>query len=211
MIDLYFWPTPNGHKITLFLEEAMLPYRLVPVDIDKGEQFAPTFLNLNPNNKIPVIVDHEASTRANPHIVFESGAILVYLAEKTGRFLSADPLSRYQTLQWLFWQVGGLGPMAGQAHHFRHYALERVPYAIERYTNEVARLYSVLERALMGHEFIAGEFSITDMAIYPWIYRHAKQGQDLAEFPRLASWFNSIKARPATKRAYEKGEQIVSS
>lgn len=211
MIDLYFWPTPNGHKITLFLEEAMLPYRFVPVDIDKGEQFAPAFLSLNPNNKIPVIVDHAPGTRANPHIVFESGAILVYLAEKTGRFLSADPLSRYQTLQWLFWQVGGLGPMAGQAHHFRHYAVERVPYAIQRYTNEVARLYSVLERALMGQEFIAGEFSITDMAIYPWIYRHAKQGQDLAEFPRLASWFNSIAARPATKRAYEKGEQIVSS
>lgn len=209
MIDLYYWPTPNGHKITLFLEEAGLPYRMKPVDIGRGEQFAPDFLAISPNNRIPAIVDHQPADGGPPLSVFESGAILVYLAEKTGRFLPASGRQRVRTLEWLFWQIGGLGPMAGQAHHFLQYAPERCPYAEKRYVDEVGRLYAVLDRRLGESRFVAGEeYSIADMACYPWIVSHARQNQDLDAFPALARWFRSIAERPATIRAYAWKDRI---
>ncbi len=209
MIDLYYWPTPNGHKITLFLEEAGLPYRIVPVDIGRGAQFAPEFLEIAPNNRIPAIVDHEPADGGPPLSVFESGAILVYLAEKTGRFLPPGGRGRVRTLEWLFWQVGGLGPMAGQAHHFLHYAPEPCPYAEKRYVDEVGRLYAVLDRRLEKVPFLAGEaYGIADMACYPWIVSYARQNQDLDAFPRLARWFRAIGERPATVRAYAWREKI---
>lgn len=209
MIDLYYWPTPNGHKITLFLEEVGLPYRIVPIDIGRGDQFRPEFLTIAPNNRIPAIVDHEPADGGPPLSLFESGAILLYLADKTGRFLPADPRGRAEVLQWLFWQMGGLGPMAGQAHHFRHYAPEPIPYAIERYTKEVGRLYAVLDRRLADRPFLAGEdYTIADMAAYPWIVPHERQGQKLEDFPNLARWFRTIEARPATHRAYELGPKF---
>jgi GST-like protein len=209
MIDLHYWPTPNGHKITLFLEEAALPYRIVPVDIGKGEQFAPDFLKIAPNNRMPAIVDHEPADRRTPVSLFESGAILLYLAEKTGRFLPADLRGRAEALQWLFWQMGGLGPMAGQNHHFSQYAPEKIPYAIERYVKETNRLYGVLDRRLADHAFVAGEeYSIADMAIYPWIVPHQRQGQRLEDFPNVARWFAAIARRPATVAAYALGEKI---
>ncbi len=208
MIDLYYWPTPNGQKIRVFLEEADLPYRIIPVDIGKGDQFKPEFLAISPNNKMPAIVDHELfdhqSTKGGaPLSLFESGAILLYLAGKSGRFMPVDQRAHYEALQWLFWQVAGLGPMAGQAGHFRVYAPEPVPYGIERYTNEVARLYGVLDRRLEGREYIAGDYSIADMAVYPWIVPHRAHGQDLADFPNIARWFASIKARPAVIKVFE--------
>jgi len=203
MLDVYYWGTPNGLKIKLFLEEAALPYRIIPVDIGKGEQFRPEFLRISPNNRIPAIVDNEPADGGPPLSLFESGAILLYLAEKIGRFIPADVRGRAQVLQWLFWQVGGLGPMAGQNGHFRHYAPEQVPYAIERYTKETNRLYGVLGRQLEGREYIAGDYSIADMASYPWIVSHERHGQNLDEFPSLKSWFHRIRARPATVRAYE--------
>ena len=210
MIDLHYWPTPNGHKITLFLEEAGLPYRLFPVDISKGQQFEKAFLAISPNNKIPAIVDHEPADGGAPFALFESGAILAYLASKTGRFLPAEPRQRAVVLQWLFWQMGGLGPMAGQNHHFSQYAPEKIPYAIERYVKETSRLYAVLDRQLEGRAFVTGsEYSIADMAIYPWIVPHERQGQDLATFPDLKRWFESVRERPATVRAYQKGAGIV--
>lgn len=209
MIDLYYWPTPNGHKITLFLEEAGLPYRIVPVDIGRGRQFDPEFLKISPNNRIPAIVDHEPPDGGGPLSLFESGAILVYLAEKTGKFLPADLRGRKTTLEWLFWQVGGLGPMAGQAHHFLHYAPERIPYAIERYVKEVARLYAVLDRRLEGRRFIVGDdYTIADMACYPWIVPHERQNQNLDDHPNLKRWFEEIRERPATKRAYARAKEV---
>lgn len=203
MIDLYYWTTPNGHKITLFLEESGLPYRILPINIGKGEQFQPDFLRIAPNNRIPAIVDTDPAGGGEPVSVFESGAILLYLAEKSGRFLSADPRVRMDTLQWLFWQMGGLGPMAGQNHHFVQYAPENLPYAIERYVKETARLYAVLDKRLADRDFIAGpDYSIADMACYPWIVPHARQRQDLDSFPNLKRWFEAIQQRPATQRAY---------
>ena len=210
MIDLHYWPTPNGHKITLFLEEAGLEYRIHPVNIGKGEQFAPAFLKIAPNNRMPAIVDTDPLDGGEPISIFESGAILLYLAEKTGRFLPADARGRYDVIQWLMWQMGGLGPMAGQNGHFNIYAPEKVPYAIERYVNETNRLYGVLDRRLEGREFIAGDYSIADMASYPWIVPHEAHQQDLADFPNLKRWFDAIAARPATIAAYAKGAEVQS-
>lgn len=208
MIDLHYWPTPNGHKITMFLEETGTPYQIFPVNIGKGEQFQPDFLKIAPNNRMPAIVDHAPLDGGAPISVFESGAILVYLAEKTRQFLSPDLRVRMQTLEWLFWQMGGLGPMAGQNHHFNIYAPEKLPYAIHRYVNETNRLYAVLNRQLQGRDFIAGDYSIADMAAYPWIVPHKVQGQDLDNFPNLKRWFETIHARPATIRAYEAGRKL---
>ncbi|HEY6853782.1 MAG TPA: glutathione binding-like protein [Gemmatimonadales bacterium] len=210
MIDLYYWPTPNGHKITLFLEETGIEYRICPVDIGRGEQFKPDFLQISPNNKIPAIVDNDPVDRGAPLPVFESGSILVYLADKCGRFLPREPRPRSEVLTWLFWQMGGLGPMAGQNHHFSQYAPEKIPYAIDRYVKETSRLYAVLDGRLARRPFVAGEYSIADMAIYPWIVPHERQGQRLEDFPHVKRWFESIRARPATARAYEKGKPFVS-
>ncbi|RYZ65129.1 MAG: thiol:disulfide oxidoreductase [Proteobacteria bacterium] len=210
MIDLYYWTTPNGHKVTMFLEEASLPYKIVPVNISVGEQFEPDFLTIAPNNRIPAIVDRapEAST-SKPVSLFESGAILLYLADKTKKFIPQSTEGRAETLQWLFWQMAGLGPMAGQNHHFVQYAPEKIPYAITRYVNETNRLYGVLNKRLADREFVAGsEYTIADMAIYPWIVPHEKQKQNLADFPHLKNWFEKIKARPATVRAYELAKTI---
>ncbi|AQT08031.1 glutathione binding-like protein [Pseudomonas protegens] len=209
MIDLYYWTTPNGHKISLFLEEAGLPYTLYPVNIGLGEQFKPEFLKIAPNNRIPAIVDHQPTDGGQPLSLFESGAILLYLAEKTGQFLPQDLRGRQEALQWLFWQMGGLGPMAGQNHHFSQFAPEKIPYAIKRYVDETARLYGVLDRRLANRKFVAGsDYSIADMAIYPWIASYKKQSQKLEDFPHLQRWFNSIQARPATERAYALVEQV---
>jgi GST-like protein len=208
MIDLHYWPTPNGHKITLFLEETGLPYRIIPVNIGTGEQFKPDFLKIAPNNRMPAIVDHEPADGGAPISVFESGAILLYLAEKTGRFGGDTMRARAEVNQWLMWQMGGLGPMLGQNHHFRNYAPEKVPYAINRYLNETNRLYGVLDRRLADRPFVAGDdYTIADMASYPWILPEA-QGQDLSEFQNIARWHAAIKARPATERAYAKGKEI---
>jgi GST-like protein len=206
MIDLHYWPTPNGHKITIFLEEAGLAYRIHPVDIGKGDQFAPAFLAISPNNRIPAIVDQAPADGGGAISVFESGAILLYLAEKTGKFVPADPRGRVRALEWLFWQVGGLGPMAGQNHHFRNYAPEKIPYAIDRYVNETNRLYGVLDRRLADHEFLAGEYSIADMACYPWVAPYERQGQNLDDFKNVKRWFEHMRSRPAVVRAYAKGE-----
>lgn len=209
MIDLYYWPTPNGHKVTLFLEEAGIPYTLHGINIGKGEQFTPEFLAISPNNKMPAIVDNAPKDGSGSVALFESGAILLYLAEKTGQFLPTDAHGRNEVLQWLFWQVGGLGPMAGQTHHFRNYAPEKIPYAVDRYVNETNRLYGVLNKRLADRAFVAGEaYSIADMAIYPWIVPFEAQGQDLAEFPNVHRWFDAIAARPATTRAYARGPEI---
>lgn len=208
MIDLYYWTTPNGHKITLFLEEAGLPYQLLPINISKGEQFGADFLKIAPNNRIPAIVDHAPADGGEPISLFESGAILLYLAEKTGEFIPADLRGRTEVLQWLFWQMGGLGPMAGQNHHFSQYAEEKIPYAIDRYVRETARLYDVLDRRLSDRPYVAGDYSIADMACYPWIVPHERQGQRLDHFPHLKRWFDAIQARPATVRAYAKADQI---
>lgn len=208
MIDVYYWPTPNGHKITISLEETGLPYRIVPVNIGRGEQFKPDFLAISPNNRMPAIVDDAPGDGKSALSVFESGAILLYLAEKTGRFLPAELRVRYDVLQWLFWQVAGLGPMAGQNHHFSNYAPEKLPYAVERYVKETSRLYAVLDARLAGREFIGGEYSIADMASYPWIVPHQRQQQNLSEFPNLKRWFETIRERPAVVRAYEKGKQV---
>lgn len=203
MIDLYYWTTPNGHKITLFLEEAGVAYRLVPVNISEGDQFKPEFLKISPNNRIPAMVDTDTGTS-----LFESGAILEYLADKTGKFLG----ERWETLQWLYWQMAGLGPMAGQNHHFSQYAPEKIPYAIERYRDETSRLYRVLNTRLADRAFVAGnEYTIADMAIYPWIVPYEKQGQKLEDFPNLKKWFEKIAARPATVRAYARAKEINSN
>lgn len=208
MIDLYYWTTPNGHKITIFLEEAALRYRILPVNISAGDQFKPEFLKISPNNRIPALVDHDPIEPGPPVSVFESGAILVYLAEKTGRFLPKDLRGRVEVLQWLFWQMGGLGPMAGQNHHFSQYAPEKITYAIERYVKETSRLYAVLDKRLADREFVAGAYSIADMAAYPWIVPHERQGQMLGDFPNLRRWFERIRERPAVKRAYARAQEI---
>ncbi|NJO44015.1 MAG: thiol:disulfide oxidoreductase [Cyanobacteria bacterium RU_5_0] len=206
MIELYYWTTPNGHKITLFLEEAGLSYTLVPINIGAGDQFKPEFLAISPNNRIPAIVDHEPTEGGDPISVFESGAILLYLAEKTGTLIPTAIRDRVEVLQWLFWQMGGLGPMAGQNHHFSQYAPEKIPYAIDRYVNETGRLYAVLDKRLSDREFVAGDYSIADIAIYPWIVPYERQGQKLEAFPNVQRWFATIGTRPATLRAYEKAE-----
>lgn len=208
MYDVYFWTTPNGYKVLMFAEEAGLDYTIKPVNIGRGEQFEPEFLKISPNNRMPALVDHAPADGGEPLSVFESGAILLYLADKTGRFIPQDLRGRVRALEWLFWQMGGLGPMAGQNHHFAHYAPEKIPYAIERYVGETARLYAVLDKQLRGRDYIAGEYSIADMASYPWIVSHERQGQDLNDFPDLKAWFERIRARPATVRAYEKGQAV---
>ncbi len=203
MIDLYFWPTPNGLKLKLFLEEAALPYRAIAVDLGKGEQHRPEFLKVSPNNKIPALVDHNPSDGGAPLSLFESGAMLLYLADKSGKFIPSDVRGRAEVLQWLFWQVGGLGPMAGQNGHFRVYAPTEIAYAIERYSKEVNRLYGVMNQRLADREFLAGSYSIADIACYPWIVPYKPQGQNLDDFPHLKRWFNAIAARPATVRTYQ--------
>ena len=205
MIDLYYFPSPNGLKIGIMLEECGLPYQLIPVDIGSGEQFRPEYLALNPNNKIPTIVDRETDICA-----FESGAILIYLADKSKQFLPTSVVERIEVLNWLFWQVGGLGPMAGQAHHFRAFASETVPYGIERYTNEVNRLYGVMNRRLAEVEYLAGDYSIADIACWPWIVSHERQGQDLDDFANVKRWFEAVRERPGVMRGFALGhEQMV--
>lgn len=208
MIDLYYWTTPNGHKITMFLEESGLPYTIHPINIGQGDQFKPEFLRIAPNNRIPAIVDQAPQDGGEPISLFESGAILQYLAEKTGQFLSADLRVRTETLQWLYWQMGGLGPMAGQNHHFNVYAPVKIDYAIDRYVRETGRLYGVLNKHLEQRDFIAGDYSIADMASYPWIVSHQRQSQNLDDFPHLKRWFQRIGERPATRSAYALVEQI---
>jgi GST-like protein len=208
MIDLYYWTTPNGHKITLFLEEAGLEYTIKPVNIGKGEQFDSAFLKISPNNRIPAIVDHAPADGGKAISVFESGAILLYLAGKTGQFLPKDLRGQVQVLEWLMWQMGGLGPMAGQNHHFSIYAPEKIPYAIDRYVKETSRLYGVLNKRLAGRDFILGkQYTIADMAAYPWIIPE-RQGQDIADFPNLRRWHAAIRARPATIRAYARAKEV---
>ena len=207
MIDLYYWPTPNGHKITTFLEETGLPYAIKAVNIGRGEQFAADFLCIAPNNRIPAIVDHAPADGGARLSLFESGAILEYLAEKTGLFLPPDLRGRWECLQWLYWQKAGLGPMAGQTHHFRLYASEKIPYAIERYVGETGRLYAVLNKRLADREFVAGAYTIADMACYPWI-RPERQGQDIDDFPHLKRWHTEVAARPAVQRAYARAETV---
>ncbi len=207
-IDLYYWPTPNGRKLTIFLEEAELPYNVVPVDIAAGDQFEPEFLRISPNNKIPAIVDPEGPD-GEPISLFESGAILIYLAEKTGRFLPSSSRKRYAVLQWLMFQMGHVGPMLGQAHHFRKYANEEIPYAVERYTNEAARLYRVIDRRLAETSFIAGdEYTIADMAIFPWLRSHENQGQSLEDYPNLKRWYEGVESRPAVRRGLDVGKEL---
>ncbi len=208
MIDLFYWPTPNGQKILMFLEEADVPHKIIPVNIGQGEQFDPAFLKISPNNKMPAIIDHDPVDHKGPLSLFESGAILLYLAEKTGKFMPQNIRGRCETLQWLFWQVSGLGPMAGQNHHFTQYASEQIPYAIARYVNETARLYAVLDKQLAHREFISETYSIADMACYPWIVPHEKQRQDLNDFPNVHRWFKTIEARIATQRTYAIGDEI---
>lgn len=203
MIDLYYWTTANGHKITIFLEETGLPYQITPVDIGRGEQFLPYFLSIAPNNRIPAIVDDDPADGGPPLSVFESGAILLYLAEKTGRLIPQDLRGRSEAAQWVFWQMGGLGPMAGQNHHFRHAAPEQIAYAVERYTNETNRLYGVLNKRLADREYLAGpDYSIADIASYPWIVPWRRHGQSLDDFPHLRRWFEAIGEREAVARAY---------
>lgn len=207
-IELYYWPTPNGHKISIFLEEAELPYDVVPINIGAGDQFEPEFLEISPNNKMPAIVDPDGPD-GEPISIFESGAILLYLAEKTGRFFPQAPHDKYRVLQWLMFQMGSVGPMLGQAHHFRQYAPDEIPYAIERYTSEAARLYGVMDNRLSEAEFFAGsEYTIADMAVYPWVVPHENQGQDMDDYPHLQRWYEAIKARPAVRRGLEVGEEM---
>ncbi|HEX5353745.1 MAG TPA: glutathione S-transferase C-terminal domain-containing protein [Rhodanobacteraceae bacterium] len=209
MIDLYYWPTPNGHKITMFLEEAGLPYTLKPVDIGKGDQFKPGYLEISPNSKMPAIVDHHPVDGGAPLSVFESGAILVYLAGKTGKFIPGDARGRITSLEWLFWQMGGLGPMTGQYGHFSVYAPEKIPYAMERYRNEAERLLDVLNRRLAGRAFITGDdYTIADMACYPWIDPYSKAPLDLQPFAEVRRWRDAIAIRPATQRAYARGPEV---
>ena len=208
MIDLHYWTTPNGHKVTIFLEETGLPYRIIPVNISKGDQFKPEFLTISPNNRIPAIVDHKPKDGGKPISVFESGAILLYLAERTGMFLNSDSRRKTEVMQWLFWQMGGLGPMAGQNHHFSQYAPEKLPYAIDRYVKETNRLYGVLNKRLADRQFVADHYSIADMAIYPWVVPYERQGQKLEDFPHLKRWFEAMRDRAAVKRAYAKAQEI---
>ncbi len=203
MIDLYYWTTPNGHKITIFLEEAQLDYKIKLVNIGKGEQFAPEFLKISPNNRIPAIIDHSPVDGGEPISIFESGAILLYLARKINQFLPTDIRGEMEVMQWLFWQMGGLGPMLGQNHHFNQYAPEKIPYAINRYVKETERLYGVLDKHLQDRNYIAKDYSIADMAVYPWIVPHERQQQNLADFPNIKRWFETVQNRPAVQKAYE--------
>jgi GSH-dependent disulfide-bond oxidoreductase len=198
MIDLYFWPTPNGQKVSIFLEETGLPYNVIPINIGKGDQFEPKFLEVSPNNKIPAIVDHEGPG-GKPISIFESGAILMYLAEKTGKFMPADTRGRWQVTEWVMFQMGTVGPMLGQANHFRNYAPEKLQYAIDRYTNESKRIFNVMDRRLTGRDYLAGEYSIADMACWPWIVTR-KKGGEYDEFVNLNRWADAIGERPAVKR-----------
>jgi len=209
-IELYYWPTPNGWKITIMLEELGVPYTVKYVNIGKGDQFEPSFLKIAPNNRMPAIIDPEGPG-GQPISVFESGAILQYLGRKFGKFYPADERRRVEVEEWLFWQVGGLGPMAGQAHHFRKYAPEKVPYGIDRYTKEVNRLYGVMNKRLAGRDYLAGDYSIADMASIGWIKPYEDQGQDLADFPYLKRWFEAVMARPAVERALAVGEESASN
>jgi len=209
MIDLYYWPTPNGHKVTLMLEETGLPYQIQPVNIGAGDQFTPAFLAISPNNKMPALVDHQPTDGGAPQSVFESGAILLYLAEKTGRFLPADSRGRVAVLEWLFWQMAGLGPMSGQMGHFNVYAPDKIPYAIERYNNEVRRLHGVMDKRLAQTAYLGGEaYSIADMTSYPWIGAYDTLPVDFDAFPNLKRWHDAIAARPATQRAYALREKV---
>lgn len=209
-MKLYTWPTPNGYKVAIFLREAKIPYEAVGVNISQGDQFKPDFLKLTPNNKIPALFDDAPKISAEPVVLFESGCILEYLADKTGQFLAAiGTKERYLTLQWLYWQMAGLGPMLGQNHHFSSYAPEKIPYAIDRYMNETKRLYTVLDHQLEKSDYVSGkDYTIADMAIYPWIVAHPKQGQNLDDYPALKAWFAKIKERPAVVEAYEEGKAL---
>ncbi|WP_416897534.1 MAG: glutathione binding-like protein [Minwuia sp.] len=203
MIELYTWGTPNGRKISVMLEECRLDYQVYPVDISKDEQFDPDFLKISPNNKIPAIIDSDGP-EGRPISVFETGAILIYLAQKTGKFLPADPRGFTDTMQWLMWQMGGAGPMMGQAHHFRRFAPEKIPYAIDRYTNETRRLYGVADKQLANHDWLAADqYTIADIATFPWIARHEWQGMELEDFPNLKRWYDTIWARDAVKKGFE--------
>lgn len=208
MIDLYYWTTPNGHKISIFLEEAGMEYRTIPIHIGRGDQFGEAFLKISPNNKIPAIVDHNPVDGGAPLSLFESGAILEYLAEKTGKFLSKDLRQRWDTLQWLYWQMGGFGPMLGQNHHFKQYAPEKIDYAIDRYVKESERLYGVLDDLLADRDYMAGEYSIADMATYPWAKGWEKQGQDIDSLPNVKRWLDAIGERAAVQRAYALADEI---
>jgi GST-like protein len=208
MIDLHYWPTPNGWKISIALEELGLPYKVVPVNIGRGEQFKPEFLAISPNNRMPAIVDHSPADGGKPLSVFESGAILLYLADKTGRLCPKDLRGRTEVHEWLMWQMGGLGPMSGQANHFRNYAPEKIQYGIDRYTNETNRLYGVLDKRLAGREFICGDFSIADCASWPWLLSHERIGQNLNEFPNLKRWYDSTKERPSVRRGIDVGKEL---
>jgi GSH-dependent disulfide-bond oxidoreductase len=208
MIELHYWTTPNGHKIVIFLEETGLPYKIVPVNIGKGDQFKKEFLTISPNNRIPAMIDHAPADGGAPVPVFESGAMLLYLAEKTGKFIAKDLRGRTQALEWLFWQMANLGPNSGQNNHFSNYAVEKIPYAMDRYRNEVNRLYGVLNRRLADRPYLAGEYSIADMASYPWVVPYERQGQKIQDFPNLKRWFEAIRARPAVERAYAKAKEI---
>ena len=208
MIDLHYWTTPNGHKITIFLEETGLEYKIFPVNIGKGDQFKPEFLAIAPNNRIPAMVDHAPKGGGKPISIFESGAILLYLADKTGKLIAKDLRGRTQAIEWLFWQMGNLGPMAGQNNHFSQYAAEKLPYAMDRYRNEVNRLYGVMNKQLAGRAYLAGDYSIADIASYPWIVPWERQGQNIADFPHLKRWLEAIAARDAVKRAYGKAKEV---
>jgi len=200
MIDLYTWPTPNGYKVSIMLEETGLPYTVHPININKGDQFEPDFLKISPNNKMPAIIDSDGPG-GKPYSLFESGAILLYLAEKTGCFMPKDDAGRFLVIQWLMFQMGAIGPMLGQTHHFRKYAPEKLPYAIDRYTSEAGRLYGVLDRRLGEAEYLAGDYSIADMASFPWLRSYERQGQDLEDFPHVKRWFTAIENRPAVQTA----------
>lgn len=206
MIDLYYWPTPNGWKISIMLEECALPYNLIPVNIGRGDQFKPEFLKISPNNRMPALVDSDVE--GEPIAIFESGAILTYLAEKTGKFMPTDVRGRYHVQQWLYWQVGGLGPMAGQLSHFVNYAPEKNPYSLNRYGNEYNRLFGVMEQQLAHGKFLAGDYSIADMASFPWVVPYKRFGQSLDEFPRLQEWFETLKARPSVSKGLDVGKEL---
>lgn len=207
-IDVYYWPTPNGWKVTILLEELDAPYNIIPINIGKGEQFKPEFLKVSPNNRMPALVDHEPLGGGEPLSIFESGAMMEYIAEKHGKFLPKDARGKYEVLQWVYWQMANLGPNSGQANHFRHYAPEKIAYGINRYTDEVNRLYGVMDTRLADREYLAGEYSIADMASWPWIVPYERVGQDLNDFPHLKRWFEALKARPAVDRGYKVGQEL---
>ena len=210
MIKLFYWPTPNGHKVTMFLEEANLDYEIVPINISRGEQFEKSFLKIAPNNRMPALIDDDPLGGGEPISIFESGAILQYLAEKTGQYIPSDLRKRVQVMEWLFWQMGGLGPMAGQNHHFVSYAPDPIPYAIDRYVNETGRLYAVLDKQLTGREYIVDDYSIADMACYPWVVLHERQRQNLDDFPAIKKWYERIRLKQSVVQAYAKGKEISS-